>query len=85
MTAMTRCECCDLPAESCGKDLERRQIAEQRTLRAHLLTQPRWSLSAYPGQCSDCGEHFRAATPITRNPTDDGWRAACCALPEERP
>lgn len=73
---MTRCDCCDLPVESCGRAAEQRQRANQRAERARLLALPGALPAAYPGKCADCGERFDASDPISRS--DDGWRCLVC-------
>lgn len=68
---MTRCECCDLPVESCGKALETRQRAEAKARRQRALaSDPRAFPASYDGTCA-CGDRFKAGTPIVH--TFDGW------------
>ncbi len=75
---VTRCVCCDLPVESCGKATETRQRAQAARDRARLLGRDGWVAANYPGVCSRCGERFTAGTPIHRDLVDGtpGWR--CC-------
>lgn len=78
MTArVARCECCDLPAMSCGRIAEAKQRAEAMGLRAALLRRPGWFPSEFPGGCARCGEHFDPGTPIRRDLVK-GWLAECC-------
>lgn len=84
--AEPRCQCCDLPAYSCGKATEDRQRRERRAERERLLGLPGWFAAEYPGVCAECGEYFEAGIPIRRE-TDNGrlgWRAWCCASLGER-
>lgn len=67
---MDRCECCDLPVESCGKAAEQRQRAEQRRVSADRL------VAVFAGLCADCGERIRPGDTIERS--GDGWRGECC-------
>ena len=69
-----RCDCCDLPIESCGKAIENRRRAEAFLDRTRLLAKPGWFAAGYAGTCSDCGEHFDEGQPIHR--ARDGW--SCC-------
>lgn len=73
-----RCECCDLPIESCGKAAEDKQRREQQQERRRLLAHPAWFAALYPGVCERCGERFEPGTPI-RMVAHSGWRAQCCA------
>lgn len=74
MTA--RCDCCDLPASSCGKATETRQRQEQAGLRRSLLEYG-WFPARYPGSCCHCGEVFGVDALIHRD--GEGWLAECCA------
>lgn len=71
-----RCDCCDLPVESCGKAAEQRQRAEAQRERTMLLARTSWFEASYPGTCSSCGERFPAGEPITKH--GGGYKASCC-------
>lgn len=73
MAAITRCDCCDLPADSCGKQLENQQRRDAAEERAHRLANG-WHEAQYPGRCLRCAEHFPAGTAITSYA--QAW--ACC-------
>lgn len=70
----TRCTCCDLPRESCGKAAEDRARAERFVERTRLLAQPGWIAASYPGFCSRCYDRIDVGQPIAR--WKSGWR--CC-------
>jgi hypothetical protein len=72
-----RCDCCDLPAYSCGKAAEDRQRRDVEREKQQLLAHPAWMAALYPGACERCGERFEPGTPIRRTPL--GWRAQCCS------
>lgn len=84
---MTRCDCCDLPLESCGKQAEARALAAERALNLRLLALRAWFPATYGGACGQCGERFEPGTPITsfmlRGDGGMLYRAPCCATPEE--
>ena len=63
---MTRCVCCDLPVESCGKAVEDRQRAAAAAERDRLLALPGVFAAMFPGSCTGCGERFGAGEPIKR-------------------
>lgn len=71
-----RCECCDLPAYSCGKAKETELRREWQWNRARLEAAG-WFSALYPGVCADCGEGFEAGTLIRMG--GSGWHAECCA------
>jgi hypothetical protein len=73
-TTADRCDCCDLPAYSCGKAAEQRQRAEEQEELKHLG--PGWVAALYPGVCTTCGEPFGRATSIRK--VRDGWQGRCC-------
>lgn len=65
-----RCDCCDLPIETCGKVLEQAQAAEHRARVQRALAEPGAVAAAFPGTCP-CGERYPKGTPIKASP--DGW------------
>lgn len=68
---MTRCDCCDLPVESCGKAAEQRQRAEAAQDRPpHGKTVE----ARYTSRCAYCGEPMRMGSLITYD-QEHGW---CC-------
>jgi len=77
-----RCTCCELPIYSCGKVKQEQQRRDEQRGRAALLARPSWFAAHYRGSCVSCGEWFEPGTPITAG--SGGWRAECCARPEER-
>ena len=77
-----RCGCCDLPIYSCGKSKQDQQRRDEQRERAAFLARPAWFAAHYRGPCDSCGEWFESGTPITAG--TGGWRAECCARPEER-
>lgn len=78
-----RCECCDLPAYSCGRAVEARQRADEIARRKRLLSLPHTFGAMYPGICGICGERFAEGDPITRVEAESSWNAwralLCCA------
>lgn len=75
-----RCECCDLPVESCGLAAERRQIAEVNLERARLLSLPGAIAARFPSKCGSCGQRYDAGTPIIAH-RNRGWRSLeCCEV-----
>lgn len=81
-----RCDCCWLPISSCGKAAEQRETLRTRQLHAYLRRCRDWLDSCFDGVCAECGEPFKAGTPITRSlRMGQGWRAACCATESEIP
>lgn len=74
---MTRCDCCDLPVESCGRAAEQRQRAEQRSELERLRARGYFA-ATFHGVCEGCGEHYSAGTLIVRT-HPYGYRAECCA------
>lgn len=79
MTA--RCECCDLPVESCGKAVELRQRDEAAARRRALIATRRYFPSQYAGRCSSCHERYAAGALITPQLVDGErrWVSECCA------
>ena len=75
--AETRCECCDLPAYSCGRAKESALRKEWKRDRARLEARG-WFPSIYPGVCEQCRERFEPGTLI-RMIAHEGWRVECCA------
>lgn len=79
-----RCECCDLPSYSCGKTKEKQLIREDKQLRGRLLRSGHgWFTSSWGGKCIQCREWFPPGTPLRRSEAPEGYRAYCCATPEE--
>lgn len=56
-----RCECCDLPVESCGKEIERKRRAEAAVA---APTAGVWFPAKYQGVCSGCGDDFNTGDRI---------------------
>jgi hypothetical protein len=77
-TTADRCDCCDLPAYSCGKAVEQCQRAEQANERVRLRAQG-WTPAQWPGRCDACNEPFDAGSLISHLGVEHGWRAECCA------
>lgn len=73
----SRCDCCDLSAESCGRAVEVRQMRERAQIRDALRARG-WFPAQYPGACEGCGERFEVGDLININPAS-GWRSECCA------
>lgn len=74
----TRCVCCDLPAESCGKAAEQRAQQSKREQDASTRLKPGVIDAQYDGRCACCGEPFAAGDPIKHSDIDHGWVAGCC-------
>jgi hypothetical protein len=74
----TRCECCDLPAYSCGKAKEAAQLRERDEQRGRRIAGGHWTAAHYRGVCARCGEPFDVDALI-RYAGDGGWLAECCA------
>ena len=74
-----RCDCCDLPVESCGKAAEKRERAAALAERERLLAAG--ALTArYAGLCSRCSDRIREGDPIKPDPDrEGGWLGECCA------
>lgn len=88
MTA-DRCDCCDLPVESCGKAAEQLARRQQLLDRQAALRKPGATVAQYPGVCGECGESFDKGEPIAarsapghRQPIDrsgaSAWRGLLC-------
>jgi hypothetical protein len=75
--SVQRCTCCDLPLESCGIEVERRQRQAAQVERARLLAIPGAFPARYDGPCV-CGEWFKAGDPIVRGPDAGSWRCLMC-------
>lgn len=73
---MSRCDCCDLPIESCGKEAELRQRWDTQQARAQLRLKGYFP-ALFDGTCQGCDERFTAGTLI-RFTIPDGWTAECC-------
>jgi hypothetical protein len=79
-----RCDCCDLPAYSCGRVVEQRQRAELAQERRRLFAISGTIPARYPGICSGCDAgHFIEGDPIVRDVGRYGeWRSLlCCGAP----
>lgn len=79
-----RCDCCDLPVESCGKAAEARLRAEAARDRDRLL-RAGWAPAVYPGRCAVCQQGFPTGMLIRQAKPKDGryhWTAECCAEEE---
>jgi hypothetical protein len=63
---VTRCDCCDLPVESCGKPAEDRARQADLAERRRLLALPGVFEAAYPGPCQACPDPIRPGDPIMR-------------------
>jgi hypothetical protein len=75
MTA--RCDCCDLPVESCGRAAAQQQEAERRAVRQRLLQRPGVVAARHASACATCGGRYGLGTPIVH--TEDGWTSVeCC-------
>lgn len=59
-----RCDCCELPVESCGKAAEARARKEARIARTRLLSRPGARAAMFRGSCGVCGEWYDAGAPI---------------------
>jgi hypothetical protein len=77
VTTETRCDCCDLPAYSCGRAADTRQQATRRRKRQQLLDRG-WFPAQWPGTCEGCAERF-APGDLIRMHVPDGWRSECCS------
>lgn len=73
---MPRCDCCDLPVESCGKEAERRQRIERNSQLSELARKGFFP-SQYGGNCFSCGLPFPKGTHIKA--VMGGYKAECCA------
>lgn len=62
----TRCDCCDLPDYSCGRQAEQRARAEEAEAHLDALSTREAFVASYPGTCGACGDWFAAGTPIRR-------------------
>lgn len=76
----SRCDCCDLPVESCGKRVEAARVAADRAERARLLDLPGVFAAVYAGRCVGCGEGFAEGWPIRRysKVASEGYVGPCC-------
>lgn len=75
----SRCVCCDLPVESCGKSLELERARTDANVRSQRLEEAGVVPARYNGSCNGCGEWFPKGTPIRADPGEDGkWIAECC-------
>lgn len=76
---MTRCDCCDLPVESCGKALEQRQRDEAMRERKRLMSQPGARPAGFFGRCGRCDEQYGIGAIIAPpDPGTTGWLGPCC-------
>ena len=77
---MSRCECCDLPAYSCGRATEQRARADAAR-RAGELRACGYFPAQWPGDCGFCGERFQpgALIRLTTDTRHACWRAECCS------
>ncbi|MGH4011555.1 MAG: hypothetical protein ACRDTH_25885 [Pseudonocardiaceae bacterium] len=57
MSTEARCECCDLPAYSCGKTADHKQ-RQQNAADRELLLSRGWREASFVGHCARCGEAF---------------------------
>lgn len=82
-----RCECCDLPVESCGKAVEQAQRAEEKAERARLLRRG-FIEARYDGRCANCGAFLAVGSLIAHvsalGHAVEGWIGECCAAAIER-
>lgn len=79
MTAR-RCECCDLPVESCGREAQRRQDAERIAEFDAAFRRPGVIPAQFIGKCARCDERIRIGDPLRGAP--DGWIGElCCGKP----
>lgn len=79
----TRCDCCNLLPDACGKEAAKKQEAEAKQQRAELTARG-WFVSRFPGSCRGCGEDFDPGALI--HGTSDGYGhrgrkyfAECCS------
>jgi hypothetical protein len=72
-----RCDCCDLPVESCGRAVEQRLRKEDANARSEALSAYGWFRAQYAGQCAGCGEHFAVGDPISYV-ADGKYKSYCC-------
>lgn len=77
MTAVPRCDCCDLPLSLCGKAGETRQRSEDQAHRRYLIKNG-WFPSNYSGKCDRCETPFVPGTLIHANGLKT-YLAICCA------
>jgi hypothetical protein len=71
---MTRCDCCDLPVESCGKSLEQQQRAAARAERPpHGAT----TAARFPGRCPYGNEPIKVGDPLEYD-EEYGWVCPDC-------
>lgn len=79
---MSRCVCCDLPVESCGREIEKERRRTDANERSRVLKEPGAIPAKYNGRCNGCGEWFPKGTPIRADSNEDGkWIAQCCLVP----
>lgn len=72
-----RCDCCDLPVESCGKAVEDRARKEDANARSRALATPGWWQARWPGVCASCRSGFAEGDPITVA-HNEGYISYCC-------
>lgn len=71
-----RCDCCDLPAFSCGKAAEQRATEERQRLIRELLDGHGYTRAQWAGACATCGEWFKPGDPIKAR--DGRWAGGLC-------
>lgn len=76
---VVRCDCCDLPVESCGKAVEQRLRNQDANERLRALDVPGAARAVFPGLCCRCQEPIKIGDPIRWDTTHhDGWLRYCC-------
>lgn len=66
----TRCDCCDLPTESCGKSIEQAQRKADAS-RVSGMMQRGYVQAQFFSKCSECGDSINKGDPIKMSA--DGW------------
>lgn len=74
-----RCECCDLPADQCGRAAELRERRERKALYQQALATPGVIPARFPGTCPGCHTPYLQGAPIRKGP--EGWHGVLCCLP----
>lgn len=63
---VSRCACCDLPVETCGREASIRAAADHRARRERALDEPGVIAAQFRGYCSTCGTTYGKGEPIQR-------------------
>lgn len=80
---MTRCDCCDLPVESCGKAAAQREAEVERVIREVVLLEPGTIEAKFTGPCKGCGTWVKVGDPIRLHEGDWMGRLCCAATFED--